>query len=100
MAHLGEAARRRGADALARAVGAYQVWEPPLDRVVAAAQRVIGGIGNLWRVLLMIEAGVGTHLPRKGVSLHRRRPPPGRPPRRGPPPFPSRCPPSPPPPHR
>ena len=51
VAHLGEAARRRGADLAATGdVQRAQVGEPRLDRVVALAQRVVLGVGDRRRV--------------------------------------------------
>ncbi len=55
MPHLGEAGGGRGADAARRAVGADEVGKALLDRVIAPAQRVILGVRDLGRVLLVIE---------------------------------------------
>ena len=55
MADLGEAGGCRGADLLARAVGAAQLGKARLDRLVALDQRVIVRVGHLRRVLLVIE---------------------------------------------
>ena len=46
---------RRGADPARRAVGADQLREARLDRVVAPAQRVVIGVGDLGRVLGVVE---------------------------------------------
>ena len=52
--HLGEAARWRGADLARQAVQGAQVREALLDRLVAPPQRVIFGVRNRRRVLLVV----------------------------------------------
>ena len=54
VAHLGEAARRRGADLARQAVQGAQVRETLLDRVVAPPQRVVFRVGDGRRVLLVV----------------------------------------------
>ena len=52
--HLGEAARRRGADFARQAVQRAQVREARLDRLVAPPQRVVFGVGDGRRVLAVV----------------------------------------------
>ena len=54
--HLGEARRRRGADAQAQAVAGGELRKTRLDRRVAAAQFVIFGVGDGGRVFLIVAA--------------------------------------------
>ncbi len=54
VAHLGEAARRRGADLARQALQRAQVRERFLDRLVAAAQRVVFRVRHRRRVLLVV----------------------------------------------
>src|SRR4029077_12060810 len=58
MAHLGETASRWGTHALARAVRAPQLGEALFDFPVAVDQRVVIGVGNFGRVLLIVQAVV------------------------------------------
>src|SRR5690348_5158246 len=55
MPHLGEAGGGRRTDAPRRAVGADEIGKARFDRRVAAAQGVVIGVGNLRRVVLVIE---------------------------------------------
>ena len=52
---LGKAGGGRGADPARRAVGADQLREAGLDRGVAAAQRIVFGVGDLGRRIGVIE---------------------------------------------
>jgi len=54
MADLGEARRRRRADALGQAFERAQLRKARLDRGIALAQPVVFGVGNGWRVFLVI----------------------------------------------
>ena len=54
-ATLAKAVGRRRADPLARAVRAHQLGEARLDGLVAPAQRVVVGVADLRRVLLVVE---------------------------------------------
>ena len=54
MPDLGEFLRRRGADASAQRLGVGEFGNSRLQRVVAAAQRIVIGVGNGRRVLAVI----------------------------------------------
>ena len=69
MAHLAEGLDGRGADALGRAVGAHEVGKARLDRGVALAQRIVVGIGDLRRVLAVVELVVMGDLARQPLEL-------------------------------
>ena len=55
MGDLGKAGGRRRADPARRAVGADQLRKARLDRIVAPAQLVIGGVADLGRILGVIQ---------------------------------------------
>ena len=55
MAHLAEPFGDGRADAAGGAVGAYELGEPRLDRIVAPAQGIIFGVGDFRRILAVIE---------------------------------------------
>ena len=69
MADLGEAAGGGGADAFARTVGATKLGEASLDCPVAADERVEIRVGNLRRVLLVVECVVMADLPGQARKL-------------------------------
>jgi hypothetical protein len=60
-----------GADLARRAVLAEQVWELPLQVGIAAHQRVIFRVGNLRRVVAMVETVVARELGGKPFQLGR-----------------------------
>ncbi len=55
MAHLAEALGRGRADAFRGTVGPYELGEALFDRRVAPAQHIVLGVGNLRRVLPVVE---------------------------------------------
>ena len=67
MADGGELARRRAADPLARAVGALQRREARLDRRIADGERVIVGVGDGRRVVLVVAPVVAGDFGRQGA---------------------------------
>src|SRR5215216_522148 len=69
MPHLGEFLRRLGADALGRRVGADELGKTRLDRIVAPPQRVVFGIGNGRRILLVVAPVVRADLLREARKL-------------------------------
>ena len=54
MPHLGETARRRGADGERQAALGDEIREFLLDGVVAPAQRIVFGVGDSWRIVLIV----------------------------------------------
>ena len=69
MRDLGEAGGGGGADPPRRAVGANQLRKAGLDIGVAAAQRVVIGIGNLGRRVGVVETVVVLDLLRQRGQL-------------------------------
>ena len=69
VAHLAEGRDRRGADARGRAVGAHERGKARLDGRVALAQRVVVGVGDLRRVLRVVELVVVRDLAREPLEL-------------------------------
>ncbi len=69
MHHLGEFFADLGADALGRTVGPHQQGKALLDRLIAAAQRIIGGVADGRRVFAIIAAVMLGDLPRQPVQL-------------------------------
>ena len=69
MGDLGEPGGRGGADPACRAVGSDQLGKPGLDVTVAAAQRVVIGIGNLGRRIGVIKPVVVFDLLRQRGEL-------------------------------
>ena len=69
MAHLAEGLDGGGADALGRAVGAHVLGKARLDRRIALAQRVVVGVGDLRRVLRVVELVVVRDLAREPLEL-------------------------------
>ena len=72
MAHLAEGLDGCGADPPRRAVGAHQLGKARLDRRIALAQRVVVGVGDLRRVLGVVELVVVRDLARQPLELGRR----------------------------
>ncbi len=62
MGDLRESRQRRRADLLRRAVIADEFGEAGFDRQIALLQRIIGRVGNLGRVLAVIEIVVARNL--------------------------------------
>ncbi len=71
MADRGEFSRRRHADPLARAVGAFQLREARLDGRVALSQRVIVGVGDRRRVFGVVAPVVAGDFARQTFKLGR-----------------------------
>src|SRR5438046_2190508 len=69
MANLGEAARRRSPNASRRRVRTHEIWKARFDRGVASPQRVVFGIGDGWRVVLVIALVVPRDLGSKPLQL-------------------------------
>jgi hypothetical protein len=62
MANLGEAPGRRRADFLRRRLAGDEFGKPRLDGVETLAQRVIFGVGNFGRVILIVRLVVAFDL--------------------------------------
>ncbi len=62
MGDLLEGGRGRCTDALRRTVLAHKLREPRLDRIIAALQRIVIGIGNFRLVALVIKKVVAGNL--------------------------------------
>ncbi len=58
MRHLGKCALRGGPHFLRWAILAHQMREAPLDLLIAAKQRVIVGVADFGRVLVVIKRGM------------------------------------------
>jgi hypothetical protein len=62
---FGEAARRLGANPLRWRLGRQQVRKPRLDGVAAPAQRVIVGVGDRRRIVLVVALVVSSDFQRE-----------------------------------